>query len=182
MLALSAQGRTTRLEKIAIPRPARPAPPATSIRPRRRGHRPARRSKPLCHAPFAAFLRALTPRKINQITAALLLLGFGSALVLYLRAKPLFVDPLIGNPLTSKKYLHELRLMGGKANVVFAKFMAWFTEIWQGENLAVTVAVLTVALTLAFRFVAAHPELFLPDSLPAPEPSKPSPDPTKASP
>ncbi len=103
----------------------------------------------------------------------LLLLGFGSALVIYLRAKPVVVDPYFGNPLTSKKYLHELRLMGGKANVAFAEFEAWLEGIWHGENLAVTVAVLTVIVALAFRFVARHPELFLPGAVlpPTAEPS-----------
>ncbi len=94
----------------------------------------------------------------------LLLLGFGSAFVIYLRARPVVFDPFVGNPLTSKRYLHELRLMGGKANVALAEFQAWFAERWQGENLAVSVAVLTVIATLIFRFVAAHPALFAPDA------------------
>jgi hypothetical protein len=100
--------------------------------------------------------------------------GFGSALTIYLRAKPAFFDPLVGNPLNSKKYLHELRLMGGKANVAFAEFQAWFASLWEGETLAVTVAVLTVAATLIFRFVAAHPELFSPDAPLTPDSSSPT--------
>ena len=124
----------------------------------------------------------MSSRRINQLSAALLLLGFGSALVLYLRARPVVLDPLLGNPLNSKKYLHELRLMGGNANVAFAEFEAWLAGLWEGENLALTVAVLTVAATLVFRFLAAHPELFAPDSPPAPAPSNPSHDPTKTSP
>lgn len=121
----------------------------------------------------------MSPRRINQISALLLLFGLGSALVIYLRARPVAFDPLVGNPLTSKRYLHELRLMGGKANVAFAEFQAWLAERWQGENLAVTVAVLTVVATLIFRFVAAHPELFAPDAPLTPDSAKPAPAPTE---
>lgn len=125
--------------------------------------------------PGATLLRALSPRRINQVSALLLLLGFGSAFVIYLRARPVVFDPFVGNPLTSKRYLHELRLIGGKANVAFAEFQAWCAERWQGENLAVTVAVLAVLATLAFRVVAAHPALFAPDAPLAPDSSDPAP-------
>jgi hypothetical protein len=104
----------------------------------------------------------VTPRRIHQISVVLLLLGFGAALGLYLTAQPPELDPF-GNPLTSKKYLHELRVMGGNANVAFAEFEAWLQSLWQGKNRAVSVAVITVFLTVGFRFVARHPELFRPD-------------------
>lgn len=112
----------------------------------------------------------MSPRRINQASVGLLLLGFGSALVIYLRAGPAATDPF-GNRLMSKKYLHDLRLMGGKTNVVLAEFQAWLAERWEGENLAVTLAVLTVVFVLIFRFVAARPDLFNPDS---PSPSAPA--------
>lgn len=104
----------------------------------------------------------MTPRRINQISLLLLLLGFGTALGLYLTAQPPERDPF-GNLLTSKKHLHELRVMGGNANVAFAEFEAWLQSLWQGKARAGTVAVITVVLTLVFRFVARHPELFHPD-------------------
>jgi len=113
----------------------------------------------------------LTPRRINQLSVALLVLGLGAALGLYLTARPPERDPF-GNLLTSKKHLHELRVMGGNANVAFAEFEAWLASLWQGETRALTVAGATVVLTLAFRFVARHPELFLPDHpLPTHQPS-----------
>jgi len=104
----------------------------------------------------------LSPRAINQVTGLLLALGWGTAVIIYLNAKPVVFDPLIGNPLTSKKYLHELRVMGGKANVAFAEFEAWLASLWQGETRAVTVAVIVVIVALAFRFVAARPDLYAP--------------------
>jgi hypothetical protein len=116
-------------------------------------------------------LRGLKPGKINRISVLLLAIGFASAIVIYLTAKPVFVDPLLGDPLTNKKYVHELRVMGGKSNVAAAEFMAWFEGLWQGQTLAGTVAVLTVVVTLAFRFVALRPELYASVS---PEESKPT--------
>jgi hypothetical protein len=99
----------------------------------------------------------MSRKSINQISVLLLLLGFGTALILHLTARPVTCDPLLGDPLASKKYLRELRVIGGKANVLAAEFQDWFSGLWQGEQLARTVAVLTVGATLAFRFVAQHP-------------------------
>ena len=89
----------------------------------------------------------------------LLLLGLGSAVVIYFVARPAEANPL-GDPLMNKKYVRELRVWGGKSNVMAAEFMDWFRARWQGQELATTVAVLTVAATLAFRFVAARPEFW----------------------
>jgi hypothetical protein len=41
--------------------------------------------------------------------------------------------------------------------VLSAEFQDWFEGLWQGPALAGTVAVLTVGLTLGFRFVASFP-------------------------
>ncbi len=99
----------------------------------------------------------MSPRKINQITVLLLLFGFGSALVIYLTADPVTADPLLADPRAMKKYLHELQVIGGKANMLSAEFQDWFAGLWQGESLARTVAVLTLGVTLAFRFLAKPP-------------------------
>lgn len=94
---------------------------------------------------------------MNRITYGLLLLGLGSALAIYLTAAPEVIDPLLGDPLTNKKYLRELRVMGGQGNVLAAEFQDWFAGLWHGQALAGTVAVITVGLILGFRFVATHP-------------------------
>lgn len=101
-------------------------------------------------------------RRINRISAGLLVLGLGAAAFLYISPQAEPADPL-GNLLMQKKHMHELRVMGGTANVTMAEFQAWFAGLWRGRALAGTVAVLTVALTLIFRFVARHADLFRPD-------------------
>lgn len=104
----------------------------------------------------------MTRQKINRITLLLLVLGLGSALVIYLTAAPVVVDPLLGDPLANKKYLREMRVIGGQGNVLAAEFNDWFAGLWHGRELAGTVAVLTVAATLTFRFVATHPDSIRP--------------------
>jgi hypothetical protein len=100
----------------------------------------------------------MTAQRINRITFLLLLFGLGGALALYLMAKPVEVDPLLDDPLYNKKYLYELKRIGGEANVLSAEFQEWFAAQWRGVLLARTVAVLTVGATLAFRFVVTAPE------------------------
>jgi len=107
--------------------------------------------------PVAADSREMTRRKTNQITLVLLLVGLGAALVIFLTATPETVDPLLGDPMTTKKYLRELRVIGGQGNVLAAEFQDWFAGLWHGQALAGTVAVLTAVVTLTFRFVATHP-------------------------
>ncbi len=120
-------------------------------------------------------LSPMDRRKINRISLGLLLLGFGAAVVIYLTAKPEMVDPLLGDPLDSKKYRHDLELYGGKANVLSAQFMDWFGNLWHGRTLAYTVATLTVAGILVYRFVATHPA---PDSMNSTDDHVPPSDPS----
>ncbi len=94
---------------------------------------------------------------MNRITAVGLLLGLGSALLIYLTVAPAMVDPLLGDPFTNKKYLREMRVMGGQGNVLAAEFNDWFAGLWHGRALAGTLVVLTVGAVLVFRFVATHP-------------------------
>ena len=56
-------------------------------------------------------------------------------------------DPL-GNLLMQKKHMHELRVMGGTANVTMAELQAWFAGLWRGRALAGTIGVLTIGLTI----------------------------------
>lgn len=99
----------------------------------------------------------MSPQKTKRITWALLAAGLGAALVIYLTVPPAVVDPLLGDPFANKKYLREMRVMGGQGNVVAAEFNDWFAGLWHGRALAGTLAVLTVGTVLVFRFVATHP-------------------------
>jgi hypothetical protein len=100
----------------------------------------------------------MSPGKTKRITWLMLGLGLGSALVIFLTADPEVEDPLLGDRFGQKKYLREMRTLGGQGNVVAAEFNEWFAGLWEGRALAGTVAVITVGAVLVFRFVATHPE------------------------
>ena len=55
---------------------------------------------------------------------------------------------------SSKKYVHDLQLYGGKAAVLADDFMRWFQGLWQGTSLAYTVAVLSLAVSFILFLIA----------------------------
>lgn len=100
----------------------------------------------------------MTRRQIDRISLTLLALGFAAALAIFIAAPRANDDPFRNDPLASKKYLQQLRRIGGKGSEVAAEFNDWFAGLWHGRPLAGTVAVLVVGSTLLFRFVALHPD------------------------
>lgn len=59
-------------------------------------------------------------------------------------------------PGQSKTYVHDLQLYGGKANVLADEFRRWFLGLWQGKNLASTIAEIGALIALGIFFVAYH--------------------------
>jgi hypothetical protein len=55
----------------------------------------------------------------------------------------------------TKQSLREMEVYGGKANVLATEFRHWFSGLWHGRSLGVTVVVLSVLAALVFRFLAA---------------------------
>jgi hypothetical protein len=94
-------------------------------------------------------------KRLRRIANAILAAGWASAVTVYFVAGPDSDNPLGYDPMQTKTYLHDLELYGGKANVLAAQFREWFTGLWLGRNLAYTIAVLTVLVVLAIRYVAA---------------------------
>jgi hypothetical protein len=59
----------------------------------------------------------------------------------------------IDNPLLSKKYVHDLEVYGGRANVIQDEFVRWFEGLWQGRQLAGAIVFLTGFVFLIIRFI-----------------------------
>jgi multisubunit Na+/H+ antiporter MnhB subunit len=91
-------------------------------------------------------------RRLRRVTRTILAVGFGGALVAWIVARARPENPLGYDPLDNKKYVHDLQVYGGTANVVAAEFREWFAGLWYGKNLAYTIAVLTVLVVLLVRF------------------------------
>jgi hypothetical protein len=95
--------------------------------------------------------------RLRRIRRAILLVGFAAAIVIYVVAGPDRDDASGYDPMQNKMYLHDLELYGGKANLLAVEFRDWFVGLWQGRNLAFTVAFLTVLVVLIMRFAARYP-------------------------
>ena len=109
--------------------------------------------------------------RLFLISAVVLLIGLGSAVAIYLSADEArdgeqgyevagkFIYPAMQE--RSKRYQHDLEMYGGKAAVLADDFNRWFDDLWRGQTLAFTVAVLSAFAAFGF-FVAArnaHPDL-----------------------
>ncbi len=85
----------------------------------------------------------------------MLLVGLASSVVVYLTAgtpENSMVDEYEG----SKRFMHDLELYGGKANVIAYKFTHWFDGLWHGHALAFTIAFLTVVISVGYYLIASR--------------------------
>jgi hypothetical protein len=102
--------------------------------------------------PAAADPRAAAERRLRRVTRIILAVGFGAALVAWIVARARPENPLGYDPLDNKKYIHDLQVYGGTANVLAAEFREWFAGLWYGRNLAYTIVALTILVVLVVRF------------------------------
>ena len=83
----------------------------------------------------------LAPRYLRWLSYGIADPRHGLAIVLYVTAcsspPP---HPLGYDPFTSKKYVRELELYGGKINVLAVELRQWLASLWRGKALAYTIA------------------------------------------
>jgi hypothetical protein len=103
---------------------------------------------------------------LNLISAIILLGGLGSALLIYQKAgdnshgalgyeeRGGTLYPIM--PEDSKKYLRDLELYGGKANVIMDELRRGFMGLWHGRSLAYTIACISIFISLGVYYVANH--------------------------
>lgn len=93
------------------------------------------------------------------ITYIILLAGLGTAVLIYLNteneSEENYGYELLA-PGNSKRYIHDLELYGGKANVLADKLTNWFNGLWHGRALAFTVACIAIFISFLLFFVARH--------------------------
>jgi peptidoglycan/LPS O-acetylase OafA/YrhL len=98
---------------------------------------------------------------------AILVLGLATAALIFVFAADDQDAEAAREVADGRMYQHNLELMGGKLMVFLAQFNDWFASLWHGTSLALTVAVLSVAIALGCFGVA-----YLMASMP-PDESKP---------
>jgi hypothetical protein len=85
-------------------------------------------------------------------TAIILIAGLGSALAIYATA-----DEIPENPFAeyenSKRFLNGVERLGGKTAVLAHDLSRWFSALWQGEQLAFTVAIITIVVAGGYYFI-----------------------------
>jgi hypothetical protein len=103
---------------------------------------------------------------LNLVSAIILLVGLGSAALLYQRAGNIpsgalgyesadgTIYPIM--PENSKVYRHNLEVYGGKFSVIMDDFSRWFAGLWQGKSLAVIIAFTTVIISFGFFYAANY--------------------------
>jgi hypothetical protein len=103
---------------------------------------------------------------LNLISAIILVVGLGSAALIYQRAGTDFygalgyesadgtIYPVM--PENSKRYRHDLELYGGKFNVIMDDFSRWFVNLWHGKSLAVIIGCTTIIISFGFFYSANH--------------------------
>ena len=103
---------------------------------------------------------------LNLIGSIILLVGLGGASLIYRTAEDNSRD-ILGyeqgngsvypvNPDDSKKYLRDMELYGGKANVLVDEFRRWFVGLWHGKSLAFTVGCITIFISFGIFYAANH--------------------------
>ena len=95
------------------------------------------------------------PARLRHIVALILIAGLASAAVLYVTAPSPSGDGGGPRPDESKKYLREMEVYGGKANLLATDLRQWFETLWHGRPLAFTVAFLTLLLAFLVLFFGA---------------------------
>lgn len=113
-------------------------------------------------------LKALERRILFQLIAgAILLVGLSGATLIFLadyrQSQQALSNEESGGtfyqlrPEQSKRFLHDLQLYGGKANVFFYEITTWFEDLWQGRSLAFIIAGFSVAVSAGLFYAARKP-------------------------
>ena len=103
---------------------------------------------------------------LKLISAIILLVGLGSAAIIYQRAGNApygalgyegadgTIYPIM--PGNSKLYRHNLEVYGGKFTVIMDDFRRWFIGLWQGKSLAFIIAGTTIIISWGFFYAANY--------------------------
>jgi hypothetical protein len=94
------------------------------------------------------------------MSGIVLLAGLGSAVAIYhsssdySRSAQAYEDDYPISPEDTKQYLRGLQLYGGTANVLADEFRNWFAGLWYGKSLAVTVAFISILLSVGIFYIS----------------------------
>jgi len=91
-------------------------------------------------------------KRLRLSSWIILTTGLIAAILVYIFTPPGVSDSL-NDPSLSKRYVHDLEVYGGRANVLQDELVRWFDGLWQGRELASTIAYITGFTFLVMRFI-----------------------------
>ena len=89
--------------------------------------------------------------RIKLLASCILFAGVSVSFLIYRNAQDI---PPGYDLAVSRKYLTHLELYGGILNVLLTDLTEWFCGLWQGKNLAFTIAYLTIIVSAGLFFIA----------------------------
>lgn len=89
--------------------------------------------------------------RIKVLALFVLLTGAASSLFIYHNGQDI---PPVYDLAVSRIYLSNLELYGGMIHVLLTDLTGWFCGLWQGKDLAFTIAYLTVIVSAGLFFIA----------------------------
>jgi len=106
------------------------------------------------------------PACLKLISVIILLVGLGSAILIYQSAGN-YTSTVLGyeqgngtiypmDPEDYKTYSRDMELYGGTANVLLDELRRWFDGLWHGKSLAFIVACTTILLSSGLFYAAKH--------------------------
>ncbi|NJD91496.1 MAG: hypothetical protein FIA91_08295 [Geobacter sp.] len=95
-------------------------------------------------------------KRLNLSAAMVLAAGGVAATAIYLTAATREENRLVSEFQNSKVYRRQLEGYGGKLSVVMDELGRWFTSLWQGENLAFTIAAISAVTALLLYWLARN--------------------------
>jgi hypothetical protein len=94
--------------------------------------------------------------------AFILIAGLSAGVTIYLIAEepPPTAYLIVGDtaypvdPASSKTYVRQIERFGGKTAVLFDELNRWFTSLWQGKRLGITLGALSALVAFAMTAIA----------------------------
>jgi ABC-type phosphate/phosphonate transport system permease subunit len=103
-------------------------------------------------------LKTKTMQERLHISIAItLIVGLSVSVWIYVTAEAPVENDLISDYENSKMYMRSLKVYGGQFSVLADEIRRWFITLWQGKNLAYTVASITAIVALVLYVVASDP-------------------------
>ncbi len=91
-----------------------------------------------------------TVRRRRVVVATILAVGWIAAVAVYLAVPGVPEDEAIAEMQGSREYERQVEVLGGKGALLAAQLDQWLAGLWQGKNLAYTIAVLTALVAFAY--------------------------------